>query len=298
MAARSGAGLAVLVAELAARAAARPDGTWRVGSDETARLLGVDLGRFWCEANDLRRRISFGDAIDGFTQDTVGDLVTLLERLVGPSAEEALVRAGLFLPHRLGVELAERLQRACRTFGAAHEVRWDDLEGMIRNAGSVRAAVGLYLETHVDLDGIIGSSADAFRTDEGLPSAARATAERWLRHLFAKHVLERRSLFTLLEQRLPLAAERAGHVDAEDRERAGGRAGAEAPSPRRPTRRSWALRVMGFAAAGADPDADDLRVRYRQLMMRHHPDVNPSGLERCKDVNVAYALLIAEATGD
>ena len=32
-------------------------------------------------------------------------------------------------------------------------------------------------------------------------------------------------------------------------------------------------------------------------MMRHHPDVDPSGLERCKDVNVAYTLLIA-GTGD
>ena len=44
---------------------------------------------------------------------------------------------------------------------------------------------------------------------------------------------------------------------------------------------------------GGVPDADALRTRYRQLMMRHHPDVDPSGLERCKDVNVAYALLIA-----
>jgi hypothetical protein len=30
-------------------------------------------------------------------------------------------------------------------------------------------------------------------------------------------------------------------------------------------------------------------------MMMHHPDVDPSGLERCKDVNVAYSLLIAGA---
>jgi hypothetical protein len=289
MAAPSEAGLDALVAELAARAAALPAGTWRVGSDETARLLGVDLVSFWREANDLRRRISFGDAIDGFSQDTVGDLVTLLERLVGPSAEEALVRAGLFLPHRLGVELAERLQRACRAFAASHEVRSDDLEGMIRHAGSVRAAVGFYLETYADLGGVIAQCAEAFRCEEGLPPVARATAERWLRHLFAKHVLERRSLFTLLEQRLRLAAARAGHVDPEPRERA------EAAAPRRPARRAWALRVMGFVGAGGDPDAADLRVRYRQLMMRHHPDVDPSSLERCKDVNVAYALLISGA---
>jgi hypothetical protein len=31
-------------------------------------------------------------------------------------------------------------------------------------------------------------------------------------------------------------------------------------------------------------------------MMRHHPDVDPTGLEKCKDVNAAYALLISELT--
>ena len=36
--------------------------------------------------------------------------------------------------------------------------------------------------------------------------------------------------------------------------------------------------------------------RRLRLMMRLHPDVDPSGLERCKDVNAAYSLLIAETT--
>jgi len=54
---------------------------------------------------------------------------------------------------------------------------------------------------------------------------------------------------------------------------------------------------MGFGRSGEEPDADALRARYRQLMMRYHPDVDPSGLERCKDVNAAYSVLIAGAAG-
>lgn len=289
----SGPGLENLVAEISARAAASAKGTWRIGSDDVARLVGVDLVSFWRAANDLRRRISFGDAIDGFTQDTVGDLVTLLERLAGPSAEEALVHAGLFLPYRLGIEAAERLQRACRALAASHEPRTDDLEGMIRHAGSVRAAVGLYLETHVDLEALLASCAEAFRGEQGLPPIARTTVERWLRHLFAKHVLDRRSLFTLLEERLRAAAARAGHVDPEARAR--DRARAETPRAGHDSRRAWALGVMGLATGGVPPDAEALRASYRKLMMRHHPDADPAGLERCKDVNVAYSLLIGEA---
>jgi DnaJ-class molecular chaperone len=52
---------------------------------------------------------------------------------------------------------------------------------------------------------------------------------------------------------------------------------------------------MGFGA-GPVPAAAELRSRYRQLMMRHHPDADPAGLERCKDVNAAYALLISTST--
>ena len=40
---------------------------------------------------------------------------------------------------------------------------------------------------------------------------------------------------------------------------------------------------------------DELRRRYRELIMRYHPDVNPSGLERCKDITAAYSFLAARA---
>jgi hypothetical protein len=272
---------------------ADPAGCWTIRSEEVVRLVGADPVRFWREVNALRNRISFGDAIDGFSQDTVGDLVTVLERLLGPGAEAALTRAGLFLPYELGVQLADHLQYRARRFAAAHEICAEDLDGMVRHAGSVRAAIGIYLETHVDLDVILESCAESFRAVQGLPPVARATAVRWLRRMFEKHVLDRRSLFTLLEERLRLAAAGMGHVDPEDRTRAGGQP--EPGESRQSARRAWALRVMGFSGTGDVLDADALRVRYRQLMMRHHPDVDPSGLERCKDVNVAYSLLIAGA---
>ena len=60
------------------------------------------------------------------------------------------------------------------------------------------------------------------------------------------------------------------------------------------SRRVWARKVMGFPDGAFSAEA--LRARYRELMMRHHPDADPTGLERCKDVNVAYSLLIAETT--
>jgi hypothetical protein len=275
-------------------------GCWAVASDEVARLAGADPVTFWREVNGLRHRISFGEAIDGFTQDTVGDLVTVLERLVGDGAEEAFWRAGLFVSHERGVELAAQLLHAARRFSALHDIRTDDLAGMIRHARGVRDAIEIYLGEHADLETLIQECAESFAGMEALPLLAGSTAARYLRRMVAKHIIEPRGLFTLLEERLRTAAAGLGFMDPEDRDEAdatrrSGRTGA--PPGRSAVRRAWALRVMGFAAGGpngsGEPDAESLRSRYRQLMMRHHPDVDPSGLERCKDVNVAYALLIA-----
>jgi hypothetical protein len=110
--------------------------------------------------------------------------------------------------------------------------------------------------------------------------------------MIARHALDRRSLVAGLEERLRLAAALLGFVDPEDRSRAG-----EAPDPggrRVASRQAWARRALGVE--GTSYTAETLRSRYRRLMMRYHPDANPSGLERCKDVNAAYALLM-EAAG-
>ena len=143
----------------------------------------------------------------------------------------------------------------------------------------------------MDFEALVDGCAESFRVLQGMPAAGGATARRYLQRMLARHVLDRRALLAGLEERLRLAAAQLGFIDPEDRARAGDAPGSEARqgSPRH----AWARKVMGFDAHVVSADA--LRVRYRELMMRHHPDVDPSGLERCKDVNVAYSLLIAEA---
>ena len=96
-----------------------------------------------------------------------------------------------------------------------------------------------------------------------------------------------------LQERLRIAAGQMGFFDPEDRAR---EEAARTAAGREPMRRAWARRVMGIGARIFT--AEEVRGRYRELMMRHHPDVDPAGLELCKDVNVAYALLISEITGN
>ena len=268
-------------------------GSWGISSEDVLVLLGVNPVLFWRSVHAVRDRIGFADAIDGWSQDTAGDLVTVLERIHGNRAEEALTRAGLFIPWSLGVGLIEELLFRARRLAAAHEVRSDELEAMLRHTGSVRAAVEIYLDAHVDSESLIDGCADSFRILQDMPAVGSITAAAWLKRMFARHVLDRGSLLVGLAERLHLAAALLGFVDTEDGPRA--RQTDPAGTSRESARRSWARKVMGLSQSAFN--AESLRARYRELMMRHHPDADPAGLERCKDVNVAYSLLIAEAAG-
>ncbi|HET6450027.1 MAG TPA: J domain-containing protein [Spirochaetia bacterium] len=265
-------------------------GTWSLTPEETARLLDVDPVTFWRTMHGARDRIGYADAIDGWTQDTIGDLVTVLEGLCGNGVEEALARAGLFLPWAAGVGLIEELLFRGRRFAAAHEIQREELESMLRHTGSVRKAMGIYMDAHVDVDSLIDECAESFRVLNDLPAVSAVTAAAWLRRMFTLHVLDRQALMAGLQERLRLAAAQMGFMDPEERAR---QPGSDGPSrTREPPRRTWARRVMGFSESALTPEA--LRARYRELMMRHHPDADPAGLEKCKDVNVAYSLLMAE----
>jgi hypothetical protein len=267
-------------------------GCWQISSEEVAKLLSVEPVRFWRAVHEVRDRISFSEAIDGWTQDTVGDLVTVMENLLGAHVEEHMTRAGLFLPFALSIELIDEVTFRARRMAAAHDIRSDELAAMLRYTGNVRAAIRIYLDEHADLDELLQESVESFQVLQGLPLRARATARHSLRTIIERHMVERGSLLVGLAERLRLAAAQLGYIDPEDELRAGksGTAG----STRRADRQTWARRVMGVD--GRKYSTEDLRLLYRRLMMRHHPDVDPSGLEKCKDVNAAYALLISELT--
>jgi hypothetical protein len=287
--------IASIVQNLCARA--DEDGAWSISSDELALLLGMDRGEFWRAVYEVRDRISFEDAVDGWSQDSVGDLVTVLERFDGEGVEEEMSRAGLFIPFSPGLELMESFLHRARCFSATHEVAQDELVSMLRHTGSVGKAIGIYLETHTDVESLIDECVESFCSLHGMPRVGRTTARRHLLSLFTRHMLDRKMLFVWLEERLRITAAQYGYFDPEDDPR-GARAeredgtGDRRTSSRASSRHEWACGVLGFSKGSISQES--LRARYRQLMMRHHPDVDPSGLERCKDINAAYALLAAE----
>ena len=266
------------------------DGRWRIATDDVIDILGMQTAPFWQKVHALHDRIDFLEAVDGFCQDSVGDLVTVLEGVGLEGVEEALTRAGFFLPNPLRAEALEELLFAARRQAAAHQIQEEELASMLRFTQDVSAAVALYLKEHVDLASLLAECAESFRLTRGMRPVGARTVRRYLATLFTRHIVETRTLLAGLEARLRLAAALLGYSSAEEQSESEQSRGAG--NSGRPGRTDWALRVMGIA--GGRISRTELRARYRQLIMQYHPDVNPAGLERCKDVTAAYSLLISQ----
>src|SRR5690242_7378211 len=114
-----------------------------------------------------------------------------------------------------------------------------------------------------------------------MPDVAQATAARHPRNLLTRHILEGAQVVATLVGRLTLAAAAMGFVDPEDDARrrrsrgTGDGRGRSSAGVSPGDRRAWAYGIMGLPAG--DATAEGLRSRYRVLMMRHHPDVDPAG---------------------
>lgn len=155
---------------------------------------------------------------------------------------------------------------------------------MAKFAGSLAGAFRIYLDEYADPSLLAAQAAEAFAASRGSGEPGRASAARFLRELFSRHVVDRRALFAGLERKLREAAVRLGLADQQEEDHGG----------RRPAGRlAWALEVLGLSTGPVGYEM--LRRRYRELIMRFHPDVNPAGLERCKDITAAYSLLASQA---
>lgn len=295
-------------------------GRWELSADEVRELLGLDHATFYRRLYEAavsgHALVDVSATTARYDDETVGELVSVLELFVGSEAQRALEEAGIFLSHEARFEITRRTLRRGAEAARAHSIERDTFAAMLDRLGSYRRARGAYLDEYFPMADLIeGAAADyvASRpfTD---PKLARASVERLLEHYVARHVLERETLFAGVAARLFEIAVELGFArrpeeewaeaqrERERAEAAGGAAaggaasggaGGDGRSSADPEQ--WARGVMELGEGAISESR--LKSAYKSLMKRYHPDVNPRGLRICQRVNEAYALLLA-TTGD
>ena len=262
---------------------------WQLAPTDLQRLLGLSREQYLQEIYTAQVAghplLSLSAATHSFRQASIRELVALLEHLCGAEAVPTLERAGIFFSHAEQAEImAEFLSGAAATV-RDHEFQTESFTAMLHTFGSLPHARQVYLAHYFDMQDLQRRAAARYCAARtfALPDLAVTNAEGLLRFLFAKHILKAESIFSPLHESFLAAAVSAGYAES-PRER---RAQREAP----PSPTDAARRTMGLGAASVTRDR--LKSRYKQLMKRYHPDVNPHGLRRCQEINAAYSALVA-----
>jgi hypothetical protein len=276
----------------------RSEKPWSLGFEELRGLLGVDTTTFhrriYAAQQTGNRLVSLGFVGGRFSQENVGELVSLLELFCGSGVEGPLERAGIFFSHPEQLEIMGAFLGAVGESLARHRLEEGEFSAMLATFRSFERARRVYREQYFPLEQLVEEAVRRYCAPRsfGLPELARLNVRRLLEFFFRKHVLEAESLFAPLYERLHEQAVREGYAE-QPGPRGEERGGDQWIDERTPAVR--ARRLLGLEAGALD--LRRLKSRYKLLMKIYHPDLNPQGLRRCQEINAAYALLLSGLSG-
>jgi hypothetical protein len=283
----------LLIEEIQSRAGL--SGEWYITTDELAdRFDPVDLYRALYATSQV--------SVDRYGPENVGELLVLLERLSGRDYRSMFRDSGLFLTHEDRIDLTERFVRTVRHAVVLHTPEPETFRAMVRKLKRYDRARQVYLSTFFDFDDLVEQCVAEYLDLRSAP-ALGSTVRSYLRLLLQRHIVDLEDIAPALldilrtvarhEGALPRGRGRRDATAGHDEEGRAGHADREPGYPRDgAAARIEALRVLGLRTD--DPPRAEVRDRYRALMRRYHPDVNPEGLERAKAINNAYAVLITD----
>jgi hypothetical protein len=270
--------------------------SWSLDAGEIRDLLGVGGEEFYrhiyaAESGD-HPLVSLKAATGNFSQENIWEFVALLELFCGPETEASLQQAGIFFSHPeqmeiLGVFLTETAVALRR-----HEVDAEQFSAMLRTFGRFERARDVYIREYFPLVELIEKAAAVYCAERTftIPKLARANVKGLLEFFFRKHVLQVRSIFTVLIDQLLRQAASEGYA-AEDERIRGRRERAEAGISEPSAQLQGARKAMDLESRALSLPL--LKSQYKRLMKIYHPDINPQGLRRCQEITAAYSLLLS-----
>lgn len=253
-------------------ASAEEDGVWSVSRDSLRECLQLDEVSF-LQACYAVREGSNHLAKDSFGNEDTVFILELLESLGNTNAEGEFVAMGMFVTVKMGVDLQGLFIEHCTQKSSVHSTNnryFDELFHMHRTFDH---AFREYVATVFSLDAAIQdfSTETAHSGAYSVPPIAQRNISAYITMLFERNVLSWPQLHSRLADYF--------HKQYSYEEDIG-----------LPEDIASAFKTLGFSRPTWD--FDEVRYRYKSLMLRFHPDVNPNGLEQTKRINQAYAILV------
>lgn len=275
-------------------------GTWSLTRDELMAALSIELSDFYtCIERSSNPLVSF--ATTSYNDGNVGAMVSLGEALGWSDAPERFWRAGLFVPVEIQIELQRRIIEIAEELLELHTIDYQSFGAMFDSFPQPAKAYSLYIEEFfpwADLrDRALEDVVERHSETNGI--LIRPLIRQLADLLHSRGLVPFAQIFAELLERLYIYLIQSGRIDdprehdywsrSESRYRQG--SGFHRPSDSASAAQRAALKTMGLGTSVTDLDLGQLRLRYKELMKRYHPDINPHGLEKSKEINQAFAVL-------
>ena len=254
---------------------------WELSLDTLLGILGISREDYYRVQYARRKR--FGMNVDGFGPENVDRLIEVLGDFGYNDSGEILERAGYwFNPDRLE-EWQEFFLSVTAARLSGHNIDRDELENALSACRNPSDGIEFYCETRFELEELIAFAANLFLKKHGIEAhtLSRGKLEGFLCGLYAKRILKKEDIFESLHETLiERALDWKFLKEAEVRKKV-----------RLPEDIARCLRMLELPV-DEEPETETIKKQYRTLLKKYHPDVNPAGLERTRDINSAYTALV------
>ncbi|TVQ23752.1 MAG: hypothetical protein EA383_13360 [Spirochaetaceae bacterium] len=169
---------------------------------------------------------------------------------------------------------------------------------MLRTFRSYESAREIYFAEYFSEQQIIRSASERFAQDRTFrfPDLAFQNAVDVLERLFSRRILELETVLWSIGAALFEIAVAAGYARRSGEDyNTGGRADDGESTAGRLDHEADRLESWAYSVLELDPERSDMSMikrAYKGLMLRYHPDVNPRGLDKAKEINRAYSVLL------
>lgn len=255
---------------------------WTLSVDSMLAVIGISREEYY-RAQYAKRKRS-GMQVDEFGPENVGRLLDVLGDFGHQEAAASFEQAGYyFSPDRLE-DWQEFFLSVTTARLLSHEIDREELTTALSACRKPQDGLEYYCEARFRLEELVSFACTLYQRKNNIQEHSHSNGAlcAHILTLFQKRTLKKEDLFASLILALSQRAVEWGLMKEEELRQKSERLSEEIAT---------ALEQLEMPPVEM-PDSGRLKQQYRALLKKYHPDVNPRGLERTRDINTAYTLLL------
>lgn len=261
------------------------EASWEIDRDRLLGFLPISLEDYYRFAYSTRNSSSPVHIRDRYGPDAISEIIEILEFAGLTGAGEAFYRAGYYFPEQKLIQWNEFFLSVSMSKMQSHFIDPEFLRLSLSACRNPDDGLDFYAQDQMSMDRLMEFAIPLFLEAETIEDhhLSRSILRTFIEQQIKRRLLIPEDLYAAFFRRLRAFAKKEGFLAEETFESGAPISG-----------KQWeALCILGFNEKRL-PERKALKKRYRELMKKNHPDINPEGSDRTRQINQAYSFLIGE----